>query len=524
MIFLRCPVRKMPVGIWKGAAAALLTSIACIPVSLCGNNDDSPELPRVYLDTSAPAQSGRVLAVARDCKDLQARIDVARPGDTVEIPPGAVCVGNYVLPRKAAASGWIVIRTAGADTVFPQGVRVSPAGADRMASVLTPNSRPAVATAAGANHYRLVGLEIGTQPSPRLTINYGIVTLGDGSREQDALDKVPSDLIVDRCYIHGSPMLNVSRGVALNSARTALIDSYISEIHGAGFDTQAAGGWNGPGPFKITNNYLEASGENLMFGGGRSHLPQLVPSDIEIRANYLFKPLRWNRSNAAYAGKHWTVKNLLEFKNAQRVLCDGNVLENNWVDAQNGFAILFTVRTEDGAMPWGVVQDVTFTNNILRNSPSGVNILGTDTNELGKSRRILIRNNVLDNLGPGAAFQLLAAAEHIDIDHNTVKMNESRAAMLLGGKPQVHLAYTNNLVSETRYGIFGSGVGSGKPAIERYAPAGVFQNNSVLHSSRQNADTAAKAESPGADMHHLQEATRNAISGNPAGTVMPRKE
>ncbi|MBI2122939.1 MAG: hypothetical protein HYT96_02125, partial [Armatimonadetes bacterium] len=45
---------------------------------------------------------------------------------------------------------------------------------------------------------------------------------------------------------------------------------------------------------------------------------------------------------------------------------DGNLFENNWQDAQGGTAILFTVRNQDGGAPWSVVQDVTFTNNIVR--------------------------------------------------------------------------------------------------------------------------------------------------------------
>jgi hypothetical protein len=40
------------------------------------------------------------------------------------------------------------------------------------------------------------------------------------------------------------------------------------------------------------------------------------------------------------------------------VLVDGNVFEHNWPQAQNGFAILFTVRNQDGHAPWSVVKDV----------------------------------------------------------------------------------------------------------------------------------------------------------------------
>src|SRR6185295_19787625 len=144
-------------------------------------------------------------------------------------------------------------------------------------------------------------------------------------------------------------------------------------------------GWNGPGPFQIENNYLEAAGENLLFGGSDPSIPDLVPSDIEIKRNHFAKPLVWRMAQAGHDAKAWTVKNLLELKNARRVLVDGNLFEHNWVQAQNGFAILFTVRNQNGRAPWSVVEDVTFSNNVLRGTAQGVNILGHDNNAPAES-------------------------------------------------------------------------------------------------------------------------------------------
>ena len=103
-----------------------------------------------------------------------------------------------------------------------------------------------------------------------------------------------------------------------------------------------------PGPFKIVDNELEAAGENVLFGGARPTLVNNIPSDIEIRGNHFFKPVSWMVASPSYGGNHWTVKNLLEFKIAQRVLITGNILENNWVDAQTGFAFLVTPRPNMG--------------------------------------------------------------------------------------------------------------------------------------------------------------------------------
>ena len=98
-------------------------------------------------------------------------------------------------------------------------------------------------------------------------------------------------------------------------------------------------GWGGIGPFKIVNNYLEGAGENVLFGGGDPTIRDLVPADIEVRHNYMAKSLSWKRGESGYAGTSWSIKNIFELKNARRVLVDGNVLEYNWEESQNGFAV-----------------------------------------------------------------------------------------------------------------------------------------------------------------------------------------
>ena len=301
-----------------------------------------PELPRVILATAYPTVNGAIINVPAG-GNLQAALNSSLPGDTIVLQAGAVYTGNFTLPVKTG-SGWVIIRTSNLSGISPEGTRISTNQATAMPKILTPNAAPALATIGAAHHYRLVGLEIGI--SPGFAINYGIVALGDPAT-QGSLASLPHDLVIDRCFIHGNLTGDVSRGVALNSASTAIIDSNISECHGLGFDTQAIAGWNGPGPFKIVNNYLEGAGENVMFGGADPKIPNLVASDIEFRRNHCVKPLTWNPTEPTYAGRRWSVKNLFELKNAQRVLIDGNIFENCWVDAQTGFAIVFTPRNQE---------------------------------------------------------------------------------------------------------------------------------------------------------------------------------
>ena len=56
-----------------------------------------------------------------------------------------------------------------------------------------------------------------------------------------------------------TPTTGQKRGVALNSASTSIRNSYIGGIRLAGQETQGIAGWNGPGPFVIENNYVEAA-------------------------------------------------------------------------------------------------------------------------------------------------------------------------------------------------------------------------------------------------------------------------
>src|SRR5205823_7269809 len=139
---------------------------------------------------------------------------------------------------------------------------------------------------------------------------------GDGGTGQTSLATVPSNLTLDRLYVHGDADRGQKRAVALNSAQTTIVGCYVSDVKAIGQDSQAIAGWNGPGPYTIENNYLEAAGENIIFGGSDPAIPNLTPSDITVRGNHLTKQLIW-RSQPT-----WNVKNLFELKNAQRVVID----------------------------------------------------------------------------------------------------------------------------------------------------------------------------------------------------------
>ena len=219
----------------------------------------------------ASAASLRVCASGCEFTKLQAAIDAAAPGDTILLRAGETFVGPFVLRAKPASTAWITIRSDAADSQLPAaGVRLIPSGkpnANTSRSLLPRlvgqggalKTTPVIRTDAGAHHYVLKFLEVDG------VANLGFETLI--ALGTDTTATPAHDLIVDRVYAHGDQYKGMKRGIALNSKSTDVVNSYIADIKAVNADAQAINGYNGAGPFRIINNYVEGAGENLLFGG-----------------------------------------------------------------------------------------------------------------------------------------------------------------------------------------------------------------------------------------------------------------
>jgi hypothetical protein len=417
-------------------------------------------------------ENGRRIITVGPKDNFLAALNAAQYGDMIVLQAGIAYSGGFVLPAKRG-TGEITIQSSRLGEL-PEGARVSPSQSALFAKLQTPNAEPVLKTEAGAHHYRFQGIEFSTTTAGVKV--YDLLRLGESRQEQKTLDAVPHHLVIDRCYIHGFDTQDLQRGISLNTAETTISNSYISNIHGLGYDTQAIAGWNGPGPYHIINNYLEGAGENILFGGADPGIPNLVPSDIEIRRNYVFKPLSWKVGHSTYAGKHWTVKNLLELKNARNVIIDGNVFENCWTDGQTGIPILFTARNQEGTAPWSVIENVTFTNNIVKGAEGAINLLGTDNDRPSqRSSGLLVANNLFTDIkGP---FLTMNGFNKVSVIHNT--HFQTGNIMVLYGIPAQQLVYRDNLTIRhaNGYGVFGDSLGEGVVAMRKFAPDVVFKNN-----------------------------------------------
>lgn len=472
--------------------------------------------PTVEHDTYAIAsfctpevRSERAVQVASGA-ELQQALDRAVAGDAILLAPGATFrpsapEGSFMLRNRRIAPGqWVTIRSADqafeAGGVVPAATRV-----DRSHQTLMPQIRataantPAIRTEAGARGYRLIGLDIGVDPGISQLTN--LVDLGAGS--DTSVDAVPSDIVIDRCYLHGNDAGNFRRGVALNGARQAVIDSYLENFHDANTDSQAICGWNGPGPFKIVNNFLEAAGENILFGGSDPATAGLVPSDIEVRRNLSTKRLTWRTSGVS-------VKNAFELKNARRVLVEGNTFEHVWPSGQDGTAILLKSANQEGRCPWCVTEYVTFRNNIVRSAAHGLLINGAEAGGRSfalpkRANHIRIQNVVFRDIGGrewggGKLFRVFGGVSDLQITHVT---STSNGTGILDPRDPAdlnpNLVFKYNIVERGLYGI-GAGGDEGITTVTRNFAPYVYNQNVLVNTSRTTiqaiSDAALKSRYP----------------------------
>ena len=395
-----------------------------LTLTVTGAVATDPTAPELF-DTTYSLPTGGTTHTPANGTEFQAALNAAQPGDVIVLQAGTTYKGNFSLPKKQG-DGWIYIVSSKLSQLAVD-ERVGLDDAVNMPKlVAADNQLPVIRTEFGSHHYRLAGIEVTTDADKLdlIRTGYGIPDGGTvwNITPADTNEKLPHHITFDRMLIHSTSDTNRLRhGIMLNGNHMAVVNSYIANIKD-GADAQAIFTFNGGAHYKIVNNFLEATGENAMFGGTDPIIPGGVPSDIEFRGNHLFKRLNWKTNDL------WGIKNLFEVKNAQRLLVVGNVMENNWADGQNGTAVLFTVRNQGGTASWSVVQDVNFENNIVKNVGSGIAITGEDDLQSSQqTKRIRIHNNLFENVtgdySPGPEFIYVGTPNrpvlNLTVTHNT---------------------------------------------------------------------------------------------------------
>jgi hypothetical protein len=465
--------------------------------------DGYAELPRAYFDTRllVTPSPGPTVAIAAG-GDVSAAYAAAVCGQTLTLAAGQTYKLPTALPPKGCLdTQWITIRSDG--QLPAEGVRVTPAAKPQMATLLSTAGGNGVQLS--VDHVRFTGIAFMKPVGSKMLSDFVNVTAG-------------SSVIFDRVYMHGNPQEETTRGVLFgNVTRLAVIDSYFDEFHclagvGSCTDAQAIaslGGSQPTGIIKIVNNYLQASGENILFGGGAALQPV---TDVEVRRNHFDKPLTWMDKTAT--PKPYIVKNDMELKNAQRVLVEGNVMTGSWGGfSQNGFAIVITPKNQAGVGPNNtkinlcstcIVTDVTIRYNYIAHVGGGfaiANVLSDNGGAAADGQRYSIHDVVIDDIdgtkykGAGELAEIatdLGAAspllQNLTIDHVTAF---PAAHLLIVGasatKPMKNINFTNNLVTAGQYPVWNMGGGTANCAyadvpvttVAKCFNPGVFTGNVI---------------------------------------------
>lgn len=458
-----------------------------------------PTLPAATVDTTMPTQAGATTTVAA-CGNIQSAINSAALGDTVVITSTLDCAVALTLPVKSG-TGWVIIRTSNLAGLPPSGTRVSSAHYSAMPKLRMISTTPVITAAVGAHHYRLIGLEVTSNPNAD---TFNTISLGGGGVDPNTH---PHHIILDRMYIHGMqiPPRLARRGVHLGGPHQAVIDSVVKDYWDTGSDAQGVWVNDSGGPIKVHNNFISATGENFMTGGVCSIDAATVPRDVTITKNFIYKPITWCPTCGSWDGVNRANKNSLEIKSGYRILIEGNVIVGNWWDAQTGWTVLFTPRGESGCPGAPVphisdITDVTMRYNKIHDVQQGLNILAEDDTTPGSTiNRAWVHNNLWYNMNLTAlskdGLQISGSPGgwpgNITIWHNTTIQNGT-AVKWYGTPLPNNYVHSNNLNADPGYGYFGNNQGIGNTAMGFYCPGTQFLKN-ILY----GPFPTAQGESPG---------------------------
>lgn len=378
-------------------------------------------------------------------------------GDKVIVDSGLVITGNYNVDgiRTGQDAGhYITIQTSAPLTT--EGTRIRYANALSLGFPIfrTSSVLPPIAINPKAGFWRFINILFDIDPS--VTVAQSIFNVGNQNQASTLAD-MPHDVILDCCCVHELDNQDCRKGVVFDGINLAFVDGDISNVKST-FDAQCVTSTNGPGPFKVTNNFLESSGENIAWGGATPLVSGLISSDIEVRRNHFTKNLSW------FNGP-WLIKNLYESKNSQRALIEANIFENCWAAAQSGFALmLWSANSGDS---WATTRDQTVQWNWIRNVNTSFGLTAALDGTTTPCSFFTLKNNLGTGIssgifGPGGLQRLFSINGDIDqmvFKHNS--MFSPNAGIVWDLTKSQNQIWQDNLLGADFYPMFNSaGIGS----------------------------------------------------------------
>lgn len=434
------------------------------------------------------------VGTGKDYTNLQDAIDAAERGDILVLDAGTTFVGNFDLPYKGAGTEYITIQSSALASLPAEGNRVSPSDAFNMPTIRANLSggEPPISAFPATNppsYYKFIGIQIRRSLNNTSLTQGELVRIGYYGASQDSESEVPHHFIFDRCLLRGEDNYATRCGFYFYAQDSKIINCYIDNIWETGGDNQAIFTANGGERCLVANNFIEAGSENMMIGEPDPDIIGFVPNNWTIEHNHFFKRLAWDGISPPR-----TVKNLFEIKCGRDIIIRNNIFENNWFEAQAGYAILFTPRSQGtGTAPQTVVENVTFEYNIIKNVCRGFNITRTDdSNDIQLTNNITVSNNLwiiagtpLGDTGRLGIFpdagnlHTSGAMSNIIFDHNTFITTSNSESFLWVENPDTpvmfeNFQFTNNIIaceaSSAWSGVRNASNQTGLTALNQFAP------------------------------------------------------
>jgi hypothetical protein len=430
----------------------------CPPPTVCQEPTPTPTpTPTPEPTPTPPPASGATVSTSAEL------VAAFKTGGTFTLAPGTY-TGNFV----ASAPTTLV----GASGLTG---RATPADVAAWKLVAGDKFNPVLTVPAGGSGSVVRGVTLTGVAPDRVA-----VIVGNTTAPTD-LAQLPSNVLLDQVAVLGLDGL-AHRGVELHGTNLSLTNSHVSGI--VERFRQSQGVWiaYGPGPYLVENNYIEATGENLLVGGDDPKIQGMIPSDIVIRGNDFKKLQEW-RTTAPNS-----VVNILELKNAQRVLIERNTLDGSWTDIQTGMGFTFTPRNQYGKASWSTVRDVVVRYNVVKNYENyAIHTLYTDNNfPSGTLTNLTVEHNLFQ--GPGGVWIVNGIDGDFKVVNNTMPAITKAVIMFNGAVPPTgvgapgrpNFTFNKNAVLSGRYSIGSqSGGGQGIPSITSYTTPVLTSGNVI---------------------------------------------
>jgi hypothetical protein len=355
----------------------------------------------------------------------------------------------------------------------------------------------------GASKLRFIGIKFDAAYSSAAgddNSNDYIVQIGEAFNPPTSVSQNPSKIIFEHCVINPHEDVRVPHAIINDGYKVSMIASWFGNIKtlGALRDCQAVYSLNGRGAHVYNNTFLEASAENIMYGGAVLTIDGLVSTNIEFRRCYFTKRSSWRVYNCIEGECVHPIneKNLFEIKNARRVYVEGSVFENHW-DAGIGQRYALAVKSAtapagpDDFVPWAIGEDVIFENDKIRHIYGGMttaadNYFIQPFHGL-KVHNVRIKNSLFDDLSErwgvpegvdlDARFLQPIDVEDLQLNHVTMidKDQTAGTAVLFITNNNFRFSMTNSIFGLRGTGISGTAVTSGIPSLN-FATGGTNDN------------------------------------------------